>query len=302
MAEFNVVSEGQVQSFKPIDLDFLSKNENAIQFGFRTVPFANWDGFERKVLNTYPEYQEPTIPKTKGGVTENEYVTLTMFIARAVFLIKKPSVSLSNIQQIDSPLLVENVISPSELVTNKQDNMEFRNPRSDKKWCMTGKGDSSRVYCLHTKFDLGKFAGIFATYATHIEGSQFTTLEGEGDLRLKYELSKQEAADLVGLTGIRSLPKEILEKNIVWITHGVQFIKVVVIPQVNPKDPNQNIITAYAAIAVQKKTFDKGIPGTKVTLKDFFLRDKDKNGCGILDGLPCLTKDIIRNFADRLSN
>src|SRR5262249_36977163 len=135
------------------DPDVKEIKDELVYYSYKTIPFSEWTGDEKKILNLYPGYKEPYIPEEKNGVKAPRLETLLMFIAKARFIIPKDPdhvdlgkfLDVNIIRNLDHSV-DQAIIAPGDVITYKDASMNFRNPPDPERWCQNSS------LCIHSHY------------------------------------------------------------------------------------------------------------------------------------------------------
>ncbi len=261
-----------------------------VKYSYKLVPFQEWSGLEKKVLNLHGTFQpDPENP-------------MVMYIAKISFIVDKPATAVDlnrflNIEMVRSldPTIEQTIIDPRDVITYQHKEMAYRNPAAGR-WC----GDKAHTLCLNSLFTIPKeYQLAFALYERG-RRSPYTTLEGQSELRIDTGGEIANAADLKLLTGLPTEPAGVLEQNVFWFTHGLEYIKVQGIVQPHPSEGNRSIITGYMVFGIEKKVWEMHPLG--FSMKSLILSESGNTKDGILSGLPNMTHNLSLRLAEEIEH
>lgn len=284
-ATFQIQDLGQVPTFKPQVVSAIQPE--TIYYSYRLTAFNDWTGTEKKILNLFPSFQP---------AKENP---LMMYIAKISFAVDRPAdkidlrrfLDVQMIKTLDKTIEQES-ITPAEVVTYKDKKLEFRNPPRPDRWC----SDTIHSICVHSNFTLPPpYNYAFALYETG-KGSPYKTLQGQSEIRIANGTDVPNAVDLKTLSTVPTNPTGLLVQNMFWLTHAIEYIKVLGVVQPNPTAPEKSVVTGYLAFAIEKKTWDMAPLG--FPMHDMILGRSGNTPDGILSGLPKLTQHLAISLAD----
>jgi hypothetical protein len=223
------------------------------------VPFEDWSRTrpdEKQLLGLYPDYVEPAINRTIGGVRRRIPEKVIMYVAKARFLLDRPLAShdlaryttLSFAKHVD-PAIKHKLIAAAEAATMTNPKAEHnRNPA--RPWCV-GNG----AVCLRSHYRLeGKLPLGIALVNKLRDASKkiadYLEFESELAVRTPEELDQ---AKVMRLTRLDAPIVGVIEQTTFYVNQVLEFGKAMVVFQRHPADAKRTVVTAFMAIAIESK-------------------------------------------------
>jgi hypothetical protein len=305
-----------VAQLKPGVIQF-SDADSGVEGSPNLIAFANWTRTrpaQKKFLSLFPDYVEPTVTKIKSGATAPATIMekLTMYVAEARFVLARPPGSVDLSRYVTLPFLekIDPAIKHTALAATDvnpfKDAQGTGNENPQRKWC-TGR---PTLICIQSSYKLeGKIPiGILLVNKLRESAKKVSDhIDFEG------ELSQLPAADidqagLKELTGLDTPVAGVLEQNIFYVNQIMKFGKFFAVFQGHPADPNQTVVTAFMALAVESGVLDKKKDYEKVPVLRNLVpaqvlmgQSSFNSGDSISAGLPKYARNEIRTVANLLN-
>ena len=277
------------------------------------VRFEDWariSPVQKRLLNLYENYVEPTINVTAHGVTKPYKEKLHLYVAQARFLLDKPAASIdlgryANLAFIESidPAIRHELITPPEVVPLK-DPRSAHNQHPERRWCV-----GAQVICMKSRYQLeGKFPTVIRLINKVDEGSKVADFfEFQSELRI-LQPPDLDRAGLVELTGVRATIAGVLEQNIFYVNQVMQFGKLLAVLQAHPVDTSKTVASLFLALAIEtdvlelKKEFERYPVLRNLVPAQVLLGKSSFNaGTSLSAGLPLFTRNRLKAIANTLS-
>jgi hypothetical protein len=270
------------------------------------VSFEDWARtaqLEKQLLSLYPGYTEPTVNVTVDGVTKSFKEKLSMYLARARFIVPKPVqtadlaafATIASLEQLD-PAIKEQPLAPAEADPGP-------NGSAGRPWC------SGDTLCIKSHYQLeGKIpTGILlVNHLTESRKKIADYLEFESELRV---LAPPEIDQrLAKLTAIDAPVVGVVEQDIFHVNQVMQFGKFLAAFQRDSADPDRTVATAYVVLAIKSRVLEsrrkfENVPVLRniVPAQVLMGRSSFNTGSSISAGLPLYARNHVRAFAEMLA-
>ena len=293
-----------------------------VYHSFRIEPYENWvksSPAEAQALALFPGYKERQFEaENEFGIKEQQTEKLTVFIAKARFVVTKPInlsglLNLSYIKTVDASMEHRQIGVQDIFIFRKPNPILLHNTTPSFKWCE----NRTNSICVESKYSYPiKYSPLIAgaNTAVRIEHKvkgqpgeprlydYFSLLQSE----LRYVTPQELSAlpQLTSLTGQNSPVVGGIEQSIFYFNQMGQFGKSLAIVQ--QLDASRSLITSYVAVGIKTKNLDGSraglAKGTGINLPEFlmgksFLNAKD---CSLMAGYPAYTGCLAKNVAELL--
>jgi hypothetical protein len=311
--EVESVTAYSLDRLKPSAIVFTDhslSNESASGPAPGLIAFENWSRSrpdEKQLLGLYPEYVEPAVARTIGGVRRQIPEKVIMYVAKARFLLDRPLASqelaryttLSFAEHVD-PAIKHKLIAPAEAapLTNPRA-AHNRNPA--RPWCAGNGAVCLRShYRLEGKLPLG-IALVNKLRDANKKIADYLEFESELAVRTPEEL---EQAKIKRLTRLDAPIVGVLEQTTFYVNQVLEFGKALVVFQRHPNDAKKTVVTAFMAIAIEgklltsKKDYAK-VPVLRnlVPVQVLMGKSSFNTGSSISAGLPNYARSRVRAIA-----
>jgi hypothetical protein len=273
------------------------------------IPFEHWaQSFpvQRRFLSPYPGYVEQadaTVASTGKAPASDD--KLHMYVAEARFAVAKSpeSIDLARyatitfLERVD-PAIKHRVISAAEA-----DNTSNKNP--GRRWCET----TTKAVCIQSRYQLEGKLPMGIQLVNHLRDGKKKIpdyLEFQSELRV-LQPSDRDEPGLIKLTERDAPIVGVLEQNIFYVNQVMQFGKFLAVLQRDPANPNNTVVTAFIALAVNAKIFQKqkkyeNVPVLRNLVPAQVLVGKSSfnTGNSISAGLPSYARNKIKSVAGML--
>ena len=306
----------EVAQLKPGVIQF-SDADGGVEGSPNLIAFADWARTrpaQKKFLSLFAGYVEPTVTKTKSGATAPASVTekLTMYVAEARFLLVRPPGSVDLSRYVTLPFLekVDPAIKHTALaaadVNPLKDAQGTGNENPQRKWC-TGR---PTLICIQSSYRLEGKIPIGIMLVNKLRESAKKVSD---HIDFESELSQLPAADidqagLQELTGLDTPVAGVLAQNIFYVNQIMKFGKFFAVFQGYPGNPNETVVTAFMALAVESSVLDKKKEYEKVPVLRNLVpaqvlmgQSSFNSGDSISAGLPKYARNEIKTVAGLLA-
>lgn len=294
------------------------------------VDFVSWSKnskLEQKILSPFPEYQEPTVPVKKDGVVTSQLEELTIYTTRMRTVINKAAhqidlkkwLNIEEIAKLDSSIRHRQITAAEtmpvvagrkEIQNFQQCNENPANPhffrhrrefdlthlqRPSKPWC-----ESPNSICVESCYAFNKglnlvVLGVNKYSAEDRQKDYGQTIQSE----IRFFNSESEYGQNVrAITKLQSPVQGIFELNGFYVNQILQYLKVLVVVQIHPRDNNKTIVSTFvtAGLRTRSLTGNKGL--------DDFIRGEGllNTAAGLTAGIPKFSQDMGQAIVRMLNN
>lgn len=303
-------------------------NDSQIVFNRSVIPFADWAKqlpVEKNFLSLYPNYQEPRVLYKKDAVVKERFEPLMIFIVRAKAVINRSVdqlnvgkfLTIEGIQSLD-PEIQHRTISPPEFMFNAIQSGSPQNflwcdnsgrisrparevdlswtKSPQREWC----SDGSHSLCVESCYmfsELWRQGVQIVNLAMDEDEKKDTAAAMQWESRvLNNESELGTALPLAQLTGVSTPVQAVSEINMFYFNQIMHYGKSLAIFQPHPTDPGKTVMSAYVAIAVKKRTYDKhAIVGEVLEGKSML-----NTSTGVTSGLPNFMQNLAASIVQTL--
>jgi hypothetical protein len=321
--DFHIVNASSPKDWDPAQLKpgvivFSDAKNGAAADADSLIAFADWareHPGQKKFLALFPDYAEPTVTKvaTVGAAPAPVLEKLTMYVARARFLLDRPPAALNLARYVTLPFLekVDPAVQHKEIaaadVNPLTDVQGTGNQNPQRKWC-TGR---AALVCTQSSYRLeGKIPiGIMLVNKLRDsvkKASDRIDFESEFSLLAPPDLDQ---AGLKELTGLDAPIVGALAQNIFYVNQIMKFGKFFAVFQADPADAAKTVVTAYMVLAIEESVLDKKkeyekVPVLRNLVPEQVLMGKSSfnSGNSISAGLPKYARNEITTVAGLLGH